>query len=850
MTEQFNGWFKDHWKNVTAAVLTGGASIAADKELREDVGEVFKRVGRELEDAFDGPWEAFENVIRKNIKAFQPPFSVSKVLMAVKAIALGGGSVLADGGLAALNEFIFSKLAPYMRQIADAMGGCIGEGRDVVTRNVEHELRDHTHNKVFARILKEIVGAVYDIVTGYPPCTCEEGCISPVSKGLKDAGGVPGLIGTILWYLWPIMQGRPSKDVPMPKWSAGASPCLYWYGNNGMFLVNAQLGESTTKALGKVMKYIDSDTGKNFVEGMPKSFDAYRPYLVDLVARGYDGPTVMGGTGRNARWYFNHPDEARKVISDSNLIERQIHKVTEAIDKYVGWLDEAYKIGKVAFDLYESWGADTFDFSSIDANDVMRMAKNFLGKDARNLVEAPMKRYAREIAEKLDMGEVVGAYAKLYDAAKKVQDVRRKKKRAAELPKLLPGATAQGAAAIKNRIATTPSVLANVLKSGNIAGLNELEDRGALNSFGVSTGQAFMGEWQAAQIGLEARQRWNHMVFLWANMTDAERSAMRLDTARNERMWGDTGINYNGSAGPLCGPGDKSWYHLLTTDKRAKDAVYNIQFPHLFVEWLATAEAALRSASHETRERWRKGEHGDIPNPGKWSFRIPQNLIPSPKDVGFPTTASRAAGIDVWPEQYILWINDMLNVYDPNRWRKAGEEMLGRWGIAGSTEAKKWLNDPPSATNPPVVLRKVLVDEINTTTNTIKLPGIPFKGGQLGGQVFEMVLPTVTYDYVTYKALWAGIFNAAKIAPGFNLAKLSSTAKLASWALDSPISKISQEVLAAAKGSTEKVATIVAEKEVAAVVAAAQKSPSNWAWWAAAGIIVAGGLGAIAYSKR
>jgi hypothetical protein len=836
MPQQNIAGFWDKAGRWITAGATGGASLIADKETREDVGHAFKRIGQELEEAFDGPWESFVKVIEKNIKAFQPPFSVQKVLMAVKAIALGGGSVLADGGVAALSDFIFSKIMPHTRAIGEAYGGCIGEGREQIADTVEKAVRKETNNKVVIRLAREISVTIYDILTGYPQCTCEEGCISPLSRGLKDAGGIPGIIGTILWYAWPFLQMRQNKDVKIPPEFITTAPCLYWYANNGQFLLNMQLGKSATGGIKALMQFMSEDTSKNMAEGMPKSFAAYRMYLVDLVARGYAGPEAMGGTTRKASYYFEHPDEARKVLDDSNIIERQVAKVTDAIDKYVGWLDEAYAVGKIAYDLYESRGDGKFDFGSIDAGAVMNLAKNFLGEKARNLVEAPLDKYTREITEKLDMGGVIEGYAKAAKAVKTANKAVKAAKQAKAKSKKFIATVAAKPPVINPRALATVANLSNVLKAGGIAGLNELEASGSLGGFGATKGQAFIGEWQVAQIGLEARQRWNSMIYAWASMTDAERQKMRLDEGKNEQLWARTGVNYNGQHGAVCGKGAKSWYYHLTTDKRAIDAVYNIRFPSLYVDWLASAKAAIDKASPGTRKVLREGAAGVVANPGNWKFVIPETLVPSPRDVGYPVGAPRQAGIPCTPAQYILWVDDLLSLYDPRRWKKTYDDALYAWThTLGNELHESWRKEQPSAVNPPVVYRKPLVSMLGTQMITVNGRSVP------------LAKTKVTGGFMTPKNLWAIVFDTAGIKSLYTRG-----------GVDFLTTPLAQEAIKIANQVGKTVFEVAAETQAAAVVvtaendmgAAGDKTPvPNWTWLLAAGVVAAG-VGTIAYSKR
>lgn len=767
------------------------------KDAATDVGHAFAEFGRALGDAFDGPWDAFEATVVKSIKSFKVN-SVQDALSVIKTVATGGAAPLADGGVAALNDFVFSKLMPYARYIAEGFGGCIGTGRSYVGEHVEQYLKDRGANAAVARLGKEFALANYDLITGYPPCMCEEGCISNVSKGLKEAGGIPGIIGMILWYLWPIMQGRPSKDIKIDM--PGASPCLYWYATGGQFLLNAQLGESGTKAVGSVLKYVNEDAGKKFADGMPQSFSAYEKYLVDLVARGYNGPEAMGGKGRNARYYFERPAEAAKVIADSQLISNLVDKVA----KYVSWISTAVEVGGKVYDLYESQGSGDFDPASIDAADVMALAGRFVDK-GRNLVESAADKYARELKDKLDLGGIADAYAQLFAAKKKLEKAAKQKRAFREsVPKISQNVLAANAQ--------------HMLKAGSIvklAGLN----------FGAVDAQAVMSEWQPAQIGLAARQRWNHMVWAWAHMTEAERAKLaNLDEGTNEQTWASTGINYNGQHGAACGIGEKSWYHLLTTDKRALQAIYNFNLPGYYVEWLRGALQVVDAANPAIRAQMRAGTTGLVPNPARWVFKIPEVLVPSPRDV-----TAQAKGWSATPEQYALWVNDLRDLYDPRRWKASYERAHELWthGLLGSPES--WRKDTPSgASNPPLMWRAPVLGELAKVTVT------------LNGKTMPLVSAKVTGGYLTYKSFWSLVMDAGKVGTWQEALSrgLQAPAVMAPDLTSGPLTlpPISTAVLQAGATAAMKVAKLVAEDPETSL---GGETSSKTLWWILGGIGVA-----------
>jgi hypothetical protein len=778
------------------------------------IKDIFKALG----DTFEGPWDTFEDTVKRSIKSFKVN-SVSDALSVVKTIATGGAAPLADGGIAALNDFVFSKLAENARYIAEAFGGCIADKRATIGDTVERHLRDkHDWSAPMARLAREFVVANYDLITGYPECMCEQACIENVSKGLKDAGGIPGIIGIILWYIWPIMQGRPSKDIKLPPSAMAISPCLYWYGSGGQLLANAQLGESTTKAIAKGLKYINEDAGKKMEGGLPAAFNAYRPYLVDLVARGYEGPEAMGGTARRARFYFDHPDQAKIVIDASNILERQIAKVTEFTDKYLGWLDEAYAVGKVAYDLYQSQGDGSFDFDSIDAADLQRIAGHFLEK-GRSLAESTADRYVRELRDKLELGEIADAYASARKAVRQAKKAKQDFKRitgkfkASSIPSSPSMKATQRATA-----AYASNVASNFLKSGNVAGLN-------MAGFGatMTKGQAFMAEWQPAQIGLEARQRWNNMIFAWANMTDAERAKWgNLDSGTNEELWATKGINYNGQKDPVCGKGRKSWFDLLTNDKRAQVAIYNLQLPSAYVTWLAASLELVKSLDSAKRAALRTGKVRVLGNPAGWKFVIPASLVPSFRDIGYPLGAKLPPGIPCTAEQYVLWFDDLQSIYDPRRLKATYETALyaRTHGLPGVQEA--WRNTTPSAVNPPVAWRAHTLDKLKTTSVVVKGVKVPLFTGK------------VTGGYLTLPQLWAFIFDMAKV-PTLAEVNVNPAALAASTAL---AGQVAQTTIAAALEAAKP--KIVEEAEAELSTGADSSSSSVWPWLLGAGALIAG----------
>jgi hypothetical protein len=539
-----------------------------------------------------------------------------------------------------------------------------------------------------------------------------------------------------------------------------------------------------------------------------------------MVARGYPGPVAMGGKERNARWYFLHPEEAAAVVSASNIIERQVGKVTNFIDKYLSWLDEAYAVGKIAYDLYQSKGDGNFDISSIDARDVQELFGRFIDK-GRVLVESQAAKYARELKEKLDMGGVAQAYAEVIKVKKQVAAKQKKEKFLKSVPKL-------------NQAAVTAA--GNILTRGGIvrlAGLNYSP------SFGKVDVQAFLGEWQPAEIGLRARQRWNNIVFAWANMTTAERNKIYLNEDDNWQTWSSKGINWNGQESVPCGDGRRSWVDVLTKDPDALAAIYNIQLPSLYVSWLVDALARVERASNADKINMRRGSNkrglgatstSSLPNPYNWSFRIPETLVPSLRDI-----SGKGRGWPATPEQYALWVADQRDIYDPRRWEAAFNEAKNDWeyGLRGSTDS--WRKDASTgAGNPPLVWKAPVLAELQKSELSFKGVSIPVFGtGASGG-------------YMTYKSFWSAVMDAAGVASkieGLGLNKLSIQ-NAGNYALGlgarGSIPPISGAVLNAAGRAALNVARIAAEEpEPTLAVGGEGVVSSSVLWWVLGGIGVA-----------
>jgi hypothetical protein len=777
----------DDLKSVGAAVVTGGASLAVDEHGRD----MAKDAGRAIGSAFEQGWDSFEASIKQQLKSLHVN-SVKDGLWLLKSIATGGAAPLADAGVAALNDFLFSKLTPYARDIAEAIGKFFGDGHQAVSnmaKSVQHYLDGKGWPPVLTRLIYEFLTVNGDLLMGYPQCVCEQGCIGIVSKQLKDSGGIPGIIGNILWYLWPIVQGRPSEDVKVNyPWTA---PCMFYYAHGGQLLINAKMDPGTQKILGQIIGEASSEQGKNFAAGMPQSYEAYKKYLIDEVARGEKGPEAMGGRQRTAKWYFEHPDVAAQVLSNAGFLERTIDRVR----KYVGWIDTALEIGKGIYDVYQA--AQSFegmDLQALDFDAVMELAGRFVDKArGTELGLSTVDRYAKRLESSIGVKEIADAYRQVAQVAKQKAQTKKFK---ASVPRI--NQPAAQAAVKSATTAITASKLFSVTSS--------LRGFGAIGAYDT---QDFLAEWQPAEIGLAARERWNTMAYAWCSMTEAERAAMRLDGKdgkKNQQVWASTGVDY------------ARWHEHLSNSKEVEQLNYNLNLPLYYADWLGQALAMVKLATPITTQAWRAGTSlPPIANVGKWQFVIPDTLFPSPRDIGWPLHKPRAAGVSATPEQYALWLSDLLDIYDPRRWKGAYERAKARWNMSTKTVQDRMLKDTPSGPgNPAVSLTPVLRRTVDVKA---KLRGV------------AVSLPVFIPQRLTSTSFWATVMVATgqtgymQVAPTVPAGFVSS--------LNNIMTVVAESVATIRDQTSKRVADANLHDPT---VGAGGSTSSNWGWWVAGGV--------------
>jgi len=546
-------FFKDP-KRVAAAVATGGAS--------EAVRGVSKTAYNKLADAFSKGWDSFTDQVKDVLRSFKDINSIRDALNIVKVAASGGISLMADAGFEALNDMIYDLLGPYLRRMGQAVGQTYVKGREAVKDAVRRAMDDT--NKTVRKIAVYVVEALYDLALGYPPCVLEEGCIAPVSKGLSNSG-VPyvKIVGEVLKVIYPIVQGTAYK-------SPETSQALFAYaGTKGspgaQLLPSAKLPGNFAKTLQNVLEAFDED----YAMGFPQSFERYKPWLVDMVARGYRGPEVL--TGRHdARWYFDRPKQAHAVLKKANKLSNML----EWADKYLGYLERAWAIGKRAYDVYEAVDLEdlSFDPKEWESEDL----GDYLNKKATEIKEwaGQWGDYAKDYAKTAAEDFVESKRNQLRKELFQAQQVATSLKTRAE-------SIASSFGDAEDQELSEESVL-DFAKQGRSA-LRLAFKAGNLGAVDVAT--ATLVEWQPALLGLLARAKWNEMALEWMKLEPKQRESWKRNP---QAVWKRKATNYG------------AWFKEFDTPKMRRMEVafkaYDLGFQAAAGSYLSSVWRGVQSA--------------------------------------------------------------------------------------------------------------------------------------------------------------------------------------------------------------------------------------------------------------
>lgn len=608
--ENISGWWTD-----------------AKRWLKRTVGDAWDTFTDTMKDAWDnlGDWNSLQDVIDN-----------------AQFILSTGGSGLGKAASRSAEEALTATLGPFLRQIGTKMGQAYGAPKAKVMKEVRDYIKDKANSRLAGEIAAEAVGTAYDLSLGYPPCVCEEACIKPVSDGLKKAGGIPAIIGNILAAIYPVIQ--------LPQAPAYA-PALYSYAEGLPLLPNAKL--SDTKIVGAILNVISDEMDQKI--GVPKSFDMYRPWLVDMVALGARGPATITDQNRYARWYFDHPDNAIEILSQADKVNSIISGLFEWMGKIERWANmaiKAYETGKKLYDHYEAVDLaglqQSLSAAATELFDTETLEKvgGWAIDKARPLAERQLHKGVQRAIQELglqkflDQADLIASYTGRY-------------------------------------VATRPT------GDGNISG----------------TASSFLTQWMPASIGLQARAKFGIMVQLWASMTTTEREKWK---SAPENYWVSMGTNF------------PAWYLRLKSDPKVAEYVFQVSAPDAYRAMATASDTAWPKVNDSVREAMRQGDYPTLFFSNfKGRARVPK--VPKPPnvlDMGWPATYPRPEGFSASPSQYYAWRQDVLDITDPKRFKGAYERYEALWKKIPAQVRKMWLKDVPKGpTNPPLVVEPAFISE-------------------------------------------------------------------------------------------------------------------------------------------
>ena len=189
------------------AIATGGASEAVRAIPGTD------DFMDELDNAWETGWDSFTDAIEDTVKGIKNIDDVGDVMNLVKIVATGGGSLLADSGIDALQAAIAGLLDPYIQKLGELIGEGYSDAKTHVRDKVFKGINSWNTTKTLKKLAKEFFDVLWDIVLGTPMCMCEQGCSKPVTDALKKNGNAyVKLIGQIFEIVYPIVQSFSYKD--------------------------------------------------------------------------------------------------------------------------------------------------------------------------------------------------------------------------------------------------------------------------------------------------------------------------------------------------------------------------------------------------------------------------------------------------------------------------------------------------------------------------------------------------------------------------------------------------------------------------------------------------------------
>jgi len=532
------------WKKVgraAGAVATGGASeavyqVATNEDLR-----------RKIKDAASRGWGSFEEAVKDSLRAFTKVKDWRDVLDIVKVVLSAGASVAQDTIIIGIQEALMELLDPYLKEASKMMGKNYGKGRRGLRKAAQKLVRRMNGNETAERIMGEFVNAIWDLVLGLPMCMLEKACIQPVATALSKVE-VPYVkaIGEALKVIYPIMQGNYGGSADEPQ----SSQALFMYASGEVpLLPNAKLPAGSAKTLKNILEVLDEKADWSIA--MPTAFNRFSPYLIDLVARGQQGPYVYGSSDMRSKKYMARPWAAEKVIKNAN----KISGLLDSVDKYLRKINRYVEMGKQAYDVYSAIDMEDFSFDMEEWNaedlkallgDKVSDLQSWAVKETDSYQRRAMEAFqsADKIAQRVAMRKV-NKYKDLVTSTTKsfqttVSNLQDPDKRSALV---VDARSRAGKAAIKAQAdaeARARQSTASITKPAqSLKGRLFVPPKFSFGATGAA--QSFMGEWMIAHIGLAARARYNDMAQLWLESTPAERSRW---TKAPARRWKDEAIDY------------------------------------------------------------------------------------------------------------------------------------------------------------------------------------------------------------------------------------------------------------------------------------------------------------------
>ena len=413
--------------------------------------------------------------------------------------------------------------------------------------------------------------------------------------------------------------------------------------NGIQLLPNVKLDD--TSFVGNILDFVSSVKGITI--STPRAFVAYSPWLVDLVARGYQGPVAHGTTKRSARWYFERPDKALEVIEDADKIASMLSefsRVLGRIIKWVEWAKKAYDTGKQVYDGYQA-------YSKGDMREALVMA-------AREYTDpATLERLGQGLWDRGRECAIEEATAAARRALEDVEVVR----------------WVQGLEGGIRRLGYAVPQL-----DGSVRG----------------TASAWAADWMPATIGLMARAKYQAMLELWIAMTPAERARWKT-----KRDWERKGSN------PTDFP---AWYNHFEKSDKVKQIGFQQMAPVIYGHNMAYANYRWGTLNFLERAAMRANGLGDIAF-GGFDCRIPKSpRAPSVRDIGWPIGLKRPESMVAKPGQYMAWAQDFYDAHDTKRHEAREVEIDRIWQALSVASRKAWFNHKVSwPTAPSIAFEKV-----------------------------------------------------------------------------------------------------------------------------------------------